>query len=95
MVDNLFPEGSPDELRQRAIAGWETFEGHTPHRPYIDSVVIACSNCGQPVTKRGPVPKSGNRFCQLPGCREAYDRQQYAVRRRITDARTATPGGSQ
>src|SRR6266542_860856 len=40
--------GGPEELRQRAIAGWETFEGHTPHRPYVDAVVIACSNCGQP-----------------------------------------------
>ncbi|MBA2489391.1 MAG: class I tRNA ligase family protein [Chloroflexi bacterium] len=35
-----------DELRQRAVAGWDAFEGHTPHRPYVDAVRIACSACG-------------------------------------------------
>jgi isoleucyl-tRNA synthetase len=38
--------GSREELRARAVAGWETFEGHTPHRPYIDAVKVACSKCG-------------------------------------------------
>lgn len=38
--------GSADELEERAIEGWETFKGHTPHRPYIDAVKIACSHCG-------------------------------------------------
>lgn len=32
--------GSYDELRELAVEGWETFEGHTPHRPYIDAVKI-------------------------------------------------------
>ncbi|HYK95900.1 MAG TPA: class I tRNA ligase family protein [Candidatus Dormibacteraeota bacterium] len=41
--------GGRDELKERAIAGWERFEGHTPHRPYIDEVVIACPDCGEPV----------------------------------------------
>jgi len=35
-----------DELHQRAVAGWEAFEGHTPHRPWVDAVEIACSSCG-------------------------------------------------
>ena len=35
-----------DELKRRAVAGWEEFEGHTPHRPYIDAVKVACSSCG-------------------------------------------------
>ena len=35
-----------DELRQRAVAGWEAFEGHTPHRPWVDAVEIACAACG-------------------------------------------------
>lgn len=39
--------GSLEELKARAIEGWETFEGHTPHRPYIDAVKIKCSNCGE------------------------------------------------
>jgi isoleucyl-tRNA synthetase len=37
---------SRDDLRDRAVAGWELFEGHTPHRPWIDQVEIACSSCG-------------------------------------------------
>ncbi|MEO8461565.1 MAG: class I tRNA ligase family protein, partial [Chloroflexota bacterium] len=38
--------GGRDELRDRATEGWDQFEGHTPHRPYIDAVVIACNTCG-------------------------------------------------
>ncbi len=38
--------GGRDELRDRAVAGWDTFEGHTPHRPYVDEVKIACAKCG-------------------------------------------------
>ncbi len=38
--------GSKDELRERAVAGWESFEGHTPHRPWIDAVEIDCPACG-------------------------------------------------
>ncbi len=38
--------GGRDELGKRAVAGWEELEGHTPHRPYIDAVKIACAQCG-------------------------------------------------
>ncbi|MDX1613596.1 MAG: class I tRNA ligase family protein [Candidatus Promineifilaceae bacterium] len=38
--------GSREELRQRAASGWETFEGHSPHRPHVDAVKIACPECG-------------------------------------------------
>jgi isoleucyl-tRNA synthetase len=38
--------GSPDELRQRAVAGWDAFAGHSPHRPWIDNVEIECGSCG-------------------------------------------------
>jgi isoleucyl-tRNA synthetase len=38
--------GGREELRARAVAGWEAFEGHTPHRPWVDAVEIACSSCG-------------------------------------------------
>jgi isoleucyl-tRNA synthetase len=38
--------GDETELKARAIEGWETFEGHTPHRPYIDTVKLACPHCG-------------------------------------------------
>jgi isoleucyl-tRNA synthetase len=38
--------GSPDELQQRAVAGWDAFAGHSPHRPWIDNVEIECPTCG-------------------------------------------------
>jgi isoleucyl-tRNA synthetase len=38
--------GSKDELRERAVAGWAEFEGHSPHRPWVDAVEIACAACG-------------------------------------------------
>ncbi|MCV0403956.1 MAG: isoleucine--tRNA ligase [Chloroflexi bacterium] len=38
--------GSKEELRERAVTGWEEFEGHSPHRPWVDAVEIACSACG-------------------------------------------------
>ena len=41
--------GGREELAERAVHGWETFAGHTPHRPYVDAVKIRCSGCGQPV----------------------------------------------
>jgi isoleucyl-tRNA synthetase len=43
--------GGRDELRQRAVAGWEALDGHTPHRPFVDAVTIACSSCGEPVSR--------------------------------------------
>ncbi len=38
--------GSREELQARAVAGWDVFAGHTPHRPYIDAVKVRCSACG-------------------------------------------------
>jgi isoleucyl-tRNA synthetase len=38
--------GSEEELEERAVEGWDEFQGHTPHRPYIDAVKVACSRCG-------------------------------------------------
>ena len=38
--------GSREELRQRAVAGWDQFQGHSPHKPFIDGVEIACATCG-------------------------------------------------
>jgi isoleucyl-tRNA synthetase len=45
--------GSREELKQRAIAGWDKFEGHTPHRPWIDLVKIKN-------------PKTGNLMSRIP-----------------------------
>ena len=38
--------GSREELKERAVEGWAEFVGHSPHRPYLDAVKIACSHCG-------------------------------------------------
>jgi len=43
--------GSEVELQQRAVEGWETFAGHTPHRPWIDAVKIRCPQCGEKVAR--------------------------------------------
>jgi isoleucyl-tRNA synthetase len=43
--------GSREELAERAAEGWDVFEGHTPHRPYVDAVKIRCSGCGEPVSR--------------------------------------------
>ena len=43
--------GSEQELKERAIAGWQEFEGHTPHRPWVDAVKIQCEKCGSEVSR--------------------------------------------
>ncbi|HMF18313.1 MAG TPA: isoleucine--tRNA ligase, partial [Gemmataceae bacterium] len=45
--------GSREELKKRAVAGWDKFEGHTPHRPWIDLVKIKN-------------PKTGNLMSRIP-----------------------------
>ena len=43
--------GDKDELKARAAEGWDEFEGHTPHRPWVDAVKIQCANCGAVVSR--------------------------------------------
>ena len=38
--------GDLDELEGRAVEGWDEFEGHTPHRPWIDAVRIKSQKTG-------------------------------------------------
>jgi isoleucyl-tRNA synthetase len=49
--------GSEYELKTRAVAGLEEFEGHTPHRPYVDAVKIRCEQCGGTASR---IPDVGN-----------------------------------
>jgi len=49
--------GSREELKEKAVEGWEQFEGHSPHRPWIDYVKIACPKCGAKVSR---IPDVGN-----------------------------------
>ena len=41
--------GSKEELQEKAVSGWSTFDGHSPHKPYIDEVTIKCGKCGKVV----------------------------------------------
>jgi isoleucyl-tRNA synthetase len=45
--------GSYAELKERAVEGWSDFDGHTPHRPWIDKVKIKN-------------PKTGNLMSRIP-----------------------------
>jgi isoleucyl-tRNA synthetase len=49
--------GSQEELKERAIEGWEEFEGRTPHRPFVDAVKIRCEQCGATISR---IPDVGN-----------------------------------
>jgi len=49
--------GSKEELEERAIEGREKFEGHTPHRPWIDEIKIKCGECGGMMER---IPDVGN-----------------------------------
>ncbi len=49
--------GSRDELREKAISGWEEFQGHAPHRPWVDKIEIKCEKCGKSVAR---IPDVGN-----------------------------------
>jgi isoleucyl-tRNA synthetase len=49
--------GDVEELKQRAVAGWEVLNGHTPHRPYIDAVKLECPKCKG---KMNRIPDVGN-----------------------------------
>ena len=60
--------GSKEELKKRAVSGWNKFEGKSPHKPFIDEVVLECPICkthmqrindvGNPWLDAGIVPYS-------------------------------------
>ncbi|UCH61726.1 MAG: isoleucine--tRNA ligase [Fidelibacterota bacterium] len=43
--------GSRGELHEKAVEGWDRFDGQSPHRPWVDEVKVACSQCGEPVSR--------------------------------------------
>lgn len=49
--------GSKEELKERAVEGWDKFEGNTPHKPWIDQVKIKCLKCDEVVSR---IPDVGN-----------------------------------
>lgn len=48
---NFAVMGSKEELKRKAVAGWEDFEGNSPHRPWIDKVKVKCSKCGKVISR--------------------------------------------
>ncbi|MBI4726643.1 isoleucine--tRNA ligase [candidate division TA06 bacterium] len=54
---NLEVIGSYQELKKCTVAGWDKFEGHTPHRPWLDDIRISCNKCGREVAR---IPDVGN-----------------------------------
>jgi isoleucyl-tRNA synthetase len=49
--------GSKEELKGKAVKGWDRFNGHTPHRPWVDEVKIKCPKCSKEISR---VPDVGN-----------------------------------
>jgi isoleucyl-tRNA synthetase len=49
--------GSREELKRRAVDGWPTFNGHTPHRPWVDQVKIRNGRTGNLMSR---IPDVGN-----------------------------------
>lgn len=47
--------GSKEELKEKAVEGWDEFEGNSPHKPYIDLVKISCEKCKKPMERVGDV----------------------------------------
>ena len=78
--------GDEHELEQRATTGWDTFNGHTPHRPYIDAVKIACPHCGGVMSR---IPDVGNPW--LDAGIVSFSTLQYRAEPRILGK--MVPGG--
>ncbi len=47
--------GGREELKSRAIIGWDKFEDDSPHKPWIDAVKIECKKCKRVVSRIGDV----------------------------------------
>jgi len=43
--------GSKEELEKRAVEGWDKFNGHSPHKPFVDEVKIKCKKCKEVVAR--------------------------------------------
>jgi isoleucyl-tRNA synthetase len=33
------------------VSGWEEFDGHSPHRPWVDEIRVTCGKCGKPAAR--------------------------------------------
>ncbi|TFF92743.1 isoleucine--tRNA ligase, partial [Candidatus Thorarchaeota archaeon] len=74
--DHFQVVGGEEELKERSVEGWNEFEGHTPHRPYVDTVKIQCPECGATMTR---IEDVGNPW--LDAGSVAYSTLQYRTNR--------------
>jgi isoleucyl-tRNA synthetase len=72
--------GSREELKEKAVEGWDQFEGHSPHRPYVDRIKIKCAKCGALSAR---VPDVGNPW--LDAGIVAYSTTRYNTDREYWD----------
>ena len=49
--------GSKEELKEKAVEGWNEFKNKSPHKPQVDKVKIKCSKCGEVISR---IPDVGN-----------------------------------
>jgi len=49
--------GTRNELMEKAAEGRKEFEGHAPHRPWVDRIKIKCEKCGRLMAR---IPDVGN-----------------------------------
>ncbi len=47
--------GSKEELKTKAVDGWESFEGKSPHKPQIDEIKLRCPKCENKMSRIEPV----------------------------------------
>src|SRR3989338_1427560 len=47
--------GGKNELREKSVKGWDKFDGHSPHKPWIDEIKIKCNKCGNEMSRIEPV----------------------------------------
>lgn len=52
--------GSLAELKERCVEGWGEFQGNTPHRPWIDGVIIESRTPGKEGQRMRRIPDVGN-----------------------------------
>jgi len=48
---NIDVIGSKEELQQKSVSGWDKFNGHTPHKPWIDEIKLKCPKCAKLMTR--------------------------------------------
>ncbi|MCE1248666.1 MAG: isoleucine--tRNA ligase [Firmicutes bacterium] len=55
--DHIHVVGSKEELKEKAVEGWEQFDGKSPHKPHVDNIKINCEKCGDKISR---IPDVGN-----------------------------------